>query len=306
MTTLEPVEGVWPAAWIHGHRPGAPDTDPPIQVHQYDERTFILRQSMGVHYEAPFLYLLFGEDRALLLDTGATADPARFPLRRVVDGLVEGWLAVHPRPDYGLLVAHTHAHGDHVAADAQFADRPATTLIGHGVEDVRSGLGIADWPGQVVPLDLGGRVLEVTGIPGHQVASIAIYDPWTGFLLTGDTVYPGRLYVEDMPAFVDSLDRLVALADERPVRHVVGTHIEMSTRPGHDYPLGFPYHPEEPPLQMTVAQLRAVRDHARAVQDRPGVSVFDDVIIWNGHPMSAVLRQLTRGWAARIRHRFGG
>jgi glyoxylase-like metal-dependent hydrolase (beta-lactamase superfamily II) len=304
--TPEPVEGVWPAAWIHGHRPGTPDTDPPIQVHQYDERTVILRQSMGVHYEAPFLYLLFGEDRALLLDTGATADPARFPLRGVVDGLVEGWLAVHPKPDYDLLVAHTHAHGDHVAADAQFAGRAATTIIGHAVDDVRSGLGITEWPEQVVPLDLGGRVLEVTGIPGHQVASIAIYDPWTGFLLTGDTVYPGRLYVEDMPAFVDSLDRLVALADERPVRHVLGTHIEMSTGPGHDYPLGFPYHPDEPPLQMTVAQLRAVRDHARAVQDRPGVSVFDDVIIWNGHPLRAVLRQLARGWAARLRYRFGG
>jgi hydroxyacylglutathione hydrolase len=291
---------------MHGHRPGSPDADPPIQVHHYDERTVILRQSMGVHYEAPFLYLLFGEERGLLLDTGATADKARFPLREVVDGLIEGWLAAHPRQDYGLLIAHTHAHGDHVAADGQFAGRAATTVVGHGVDDVRAALGITDWPAQVVPLDLGGRVLEVTGIPGHQVASIAIFDPWTGFLLTGDTVYPGRLYVEDMPAFVDSLERLVALADQRPVSHVLGTHIEMSTRPGHDHPLGFPYHPDEPPLQMTVAQLRSVREHARAVQDRPGVSVFEDVIIWNGHPVSAVARQLLRGLAARIRYRLRG
>ena len=63
-----------------------------------------------------------------------------------------------------------------------------------------------------MPFDLGGRVLEVTGIPGHHEAAIAVYDPWTGFLLTGDTVYPGRLYVRDMPAFMDSLDRLVAFA----------------------------------------------------------------------------------------------
>ena len=80
----------------------------------------------------------------------------------------------------------------------------------------------------------------------------------------------------------------------------------MSTRPGHDHPLGFPYHPDEPPLQMTVAQLRSVREHARAVQDRPGVSVFEDVIIWNGHPVSAVARQLLRGLAARIRYRLRG
>ena len=55
-------------------------------------------------------------------------------------------------------------------------------------------------------LDLGGRVLEVTGSPGHQRAAITIYDPWSGFLLTGDTVLPGRLYVEDFPLFLASLD----------------------------------------------------------------------------------------------------
>ena len=36
----------------------------------------ILRQNMAIDYEAPFLYLLFGGDRALLLDTGATASAA--------------------------------------------------------------------------------------------------------------------------------------------------------------------------------------------------------------------------------------
>ncbi len=300
-----PGEGTWPASWIHGTRPGQPDHDPPIQVHRHDADTIILRQSMAVHFEAPFLYLLFGERRALLLDTGATADPTRFPLRDTVDGLIASWLEEHgPRP-YPLIVAHTHGHGDHVAADGQFADRPETTIVGHTVEDVVAGVGPADWPTGRSTLDLGGRVLEVTGIPGHQLASIAIFDPRTGFLFTGDTVYPGRLYVEDMTAFVDSLDRLVALTEERPVRFVMGCHIEMSTRPGHDHPLGVPFHPDEPPLQMTVEQLRAVRDAARSIADRPGVHAFDDVIIWNGHPLGAVLRQMGRGFAARIRWRFG-
>jgi glyoxylase-like metal-dependent hydrolase (beta-lactamase superfamily II) len=56
------------------------------------------------------------------------------------------------------------------------------------VASVRSFFGITDWPTETVEFDLGGRVLEVTGIPGHHEASIAIYDPWSGFLLTGDTV----------------------------------------------------------------------------------------------------------------------
>ena len=32
----------------------------------------ILRQNMSVHYEAPFLYLLLGNDQAVLVDSGAT------------------------------------------------------------------------------------------------------------------------------------------------------------------------------------------------------------------------------------------
>jgi glyoxylase-like metal-dependent hydrolase (beta-lactamase superfamily II) len=253
-----------------------------------------------VHYEAPFLYLVLGNARALLLDTGATADPAAFPLRTTVDQLVDEWLSAHPRASYELVVAHTHGHGDHVGADAQFAGRAATTVVGREVADVIDQLGFDRWPTDTVALDLGGRVLEVTGIPGHHRASIAVYDPWSGFLLTGDTVYPGRLYVEDMPAFVDSLERLVEIADSRDVRHVMGCHVEMTTWPGRDYPVGSTYQPLEPPLPMSVARLRAVRDAARAVADRPGPHWYDDFAIFNGPCRAEMLRQAGRTLAARV------
>src|ERR1019366_925863 len=68
--------------------------------------------------------------------------------------------------------------------------------------------------------------------------------------LSVTSVYPGRLYVQDMPAFIDSLDRMLGLAESRAVRQVMGCHIEMSRTPGHDYPLGTKYQPREPPLQM--------------------------------------------------------
>ena len=193
-----PVPGDLAVSWIHGTRRGAP-AEPPLQVHRFDEHTVILRQSKDVTYEAPFLYLLFGNERALLLDTGAVADPAKMPLRETVDGLIADWLASHPRPDYPLVVAHTHGHGDHVGGDGQFLDRPATTVVARELTAVQEFFGFTDWPRQTVQLDLGGRVLEVTGLPGHHAASIAVFDPWSGFLLTGDTVYPGRLYVNDAP-----------------------------------------------------------------------------------------------------------
>jgi hydroxyacylglutathione hydrolase len=305
-TTGAPVAGDLDVRWIHGSPPARPGRDPKIQVHGFDPHTFVMRQSKDTSFEAPFLYLFCGNDRALLLDTGATADPAAFPLRETVDGILAGWLADHPRPDHELVVAHTHGHNDHVAGDAQFAGRPATTLVARDADSVRSFFGFSAWPDQVVRLDLGGRVLEVTGIPGHHPSSIAVYDPWSGFLVTGDTVLPGRLYARDFTAFTASLDRLVSLADSRPVRHVMGCHIEMTRAPRRDYPLGCRYQPDEPPLQMTVTQLAAVRDAAATVAAEPGVHAYDDFIIYNGSSTRATASLMARGAWDRLRYRLAG
>ena len=279
--------------WIHGSPSAKHNADPDIQVYEHDEHTVILRQNKAVNYEAPFLYLLFGNTRAVLIDTGATAEPEFFPLRRTIDALIEGWLTRNPREDYGLLVVHTHAHGDHVAGDAQFADRSQTTVVPAARPKAWEFFGFDDAPGAAagevsassadgtVALDLGGRVLECLPTPGHHEASVTFYDPWTGFLLTGDTVLPGRLYAFDFPQFLASLDRMIALAESRPVSHVLGCHIEMTRRPGRDYPLGARYQPDEPPLEMTVAQLWNVRAAAASVAGRQGVHRFDDFIVYN-------------------------
>ncbi|MFF2040967.1 MBL fold metallo-hydrolase [Kitasatospora sp. NPDC058170] len=265
--------------WIHGSESARHNTDPEIQVHHYDEHTVVLRQNMAVNYEAPFLFLLFGDERAVLLDTGATASPAYFPLRRVVDELVARWLERHPRTGYRLLVLHSHGHGDHVAGDAQFAGRPDTVVVDAKLATVREFLGLGDDPDRPALLDLGGRVLSCLAGPGHHEAAITYYDPFTGFLLTGDTVYPGRLYVADWDAYVATIDRLIAFAAAHPVSHVLGCHIEMTDRPGVDYPIRYTYQPDEPPLQMTVGQLRDIRRALDEVAARPGRHVFDDFVI---------------------------
>lgn len=301
-----PVPGRLDVPWIHGSRRASRNTDPKIQVHAYDEHTFVLRQNKAVHYEAPFLYLLCGNDRALLLDTGATADPAAFPLRDTVDGILRGWLAAHPRDGYQLVVAHTHGHGDHVAGDAQFDGRPDTTVVPADLAAATSFFGITGWPAQVTTLDLGGRVLDITGCPGHDEKSIAVYDPWTGFLITGDTVYPGRLYVRDYPAFAASLDRLVGFASARQVTHVLGGHIEMTRSAGRDYPLGATYQPDEAALPMTVHQLTAVRDAARSVAGRTGSHNFGDFIILVLPSKPAEARLSARALWWQVRNRLPG
>jgi glyoxylase-like metal-dependent hydrolase (beta-lactamase superfamily II) len=281
--------------WIHGSRPGGPP-DPPVQVLPVDGATFILRQSKDLNYEAPFVYLLCGADRALLLDTGAVAEGG---VRETVDGLL-----AERGPDYELVVAHTHGHGDHVAGDGQFAGRPRTVVVGHDVAAVREFFGFERWPAEVVTFDLGGRALHVTGSPGHHDAAITVYDPATGFLLTGDTIYPGRLYISDMPAFVASLDRMAEFAAARQVSHVLGCHIEMTRRPNRDYPLGCLYQPGEPPLQMTVAQIVAVRDAARRVADRPGAHGFGEFFLYNGPCERAMAWQKARGALSRARRKL--
>jgi glyoxylase-like metal-dependent hydrolase (beta-lactamase superfamily II) len=280
----------FPAAWIYG-APG----EPTIQTHWYDERTVILRQGKALNYEAPFLFLLFGDDRALLLDTGATPEPELFPLRETVDRLITEWLDRNPRPGYGLVVAHTHGHGDHVAADDQFADRPDTVVVARELDAVQSFFGFDDWPTQTVEFELGGRRLEILGSPGHHAAAITIYDPATGILLTGDTVLPGRLYVADGPAFLSTMDRLVAFAARRPVSHVLGCHVEMKTRPGRDYPIGSQYQAHERRLQLTAAHLSAVRDAAAAMTGQQGVRRFDDFILYYEPTPRDQRRLLARG-----------
>lgn len=316
-STGAPVAGTLDVHWNHGRAGRRSPAEPPLQVHHHDEHTVLLRQSKTLNYEAPFVFLLFGNDRALLLDTGAVADPERFPLRATVDGLIDRWLAAHPRPHYELVVAHTHGHGDHVAADPQFADRPDTTVVAREADAVREFFGFGEsWPTGTVAFDLGGRVLELIGSPGHHGASVTFHDPWTGILFTGDTVLPGRLYVDDLAAFTDTLDRLTAFARTHQVTWVLGCHTEMKRpgrgglrrRPGRDYPLGATYQPDELPPQLPPERLAAIA--AAAAAARPGqVSWHEDFALYAEPGKRTMLALIARGTAAqgwrKLRHTIG-
>src|ERR1700680_4409600 len=61
--------GVLPKQWMTGG-PKCME-NPEWQIHEYNRDLYILRQSGCTDYEKPFLYLLFGEERALLWDTGS-------------------------------------------------------------------------------------------------------------------------------------------------------------------------------------------------------------------------------------------
>jgi len=281
---------------------GTDQNEPPAQVHHLDEHTVVIRQSLRTSTEGPFVVLLFGNDGAFLLDTGDESDPSVWPLRQVVDELVVDWLAKHPRERYTLDVAHTHAHRDHTAGDDQFVDRPHTTVVGIEVGDVREFFGLHDWPDGSTTFDLGGRHLTVVPSPGHHESAIGVFDPYSGFLFSGDTFYPGRLYVPDMAAFVATMDRLVEMAETGGISHVMGCHIELDRR-GREYPLGAREHPLEASPFIPAALMAVVRDAARSVADTPGVHRFDDFVIFNGNRFRDQIALLIRSWRTRLRPR---
>ena len=227
------------------------ETRPHFQLHEYNADLFILRQSGCTNYEKPFLYLLFADGRALLFDSGAkNADVAG-----AVRDALKRWADRHGGTVPTLLVAHSHAHGDHIAGDAQLAALPNSTVIGTSPEDVAKFFGIHNWPNDVATFDLGGRLVDIIPIPGHERSSIALYDRRTGLLLTGDTMYPGRLYVSDPVAFRQSARRLTAFAADHAIAHVLGAHIEQARTPYLDYPIGTRFQPDEHALELTRAHL---------------------------------------------------
>ena len=246
------------------------------QVHQYNEDFYILRQSGCVNYEKPFLYLLFGKEKVLLEDTGAAPSDAA----TVVSGVITKWLALNGRASISLIVAHSHSHGDHVAGDAGFRGLPNVTMVPLTVEGTREFFGIEKWPEGIGRVDLGQRVLDVIPIPGHDALSIAFYDRETGVLLTGDSLYPGRLYVRDFPAFVRSTDRLVEFTRGKIVAHVLGTHIEQMSTPYKDYPVETKYQPEEHELALSRGSLLELQEALHAMKDKPVRVALRDLTIW--------------------------
>ena len=270
-------------AWIHGARDCRQSTDPLIQVHPLDEDTFVLRVSKCFSFEGNFLYLLLGEARAVLFDTGPRPDPGAggrvLPIRRVVDEVVARWLRSRGLDAIELVVAHTHSHGDHVSWDREFQGRPRTTVVPPTLSGVQRAFRLPDWPDGEARLALGGRTLTVLPIPGHEDSHVAAYDPRTRSLLTGDTLYPGMLTVRNWPAYRRSAARLARFAEEQEVAQVLGSHIEMTHEPGKAFPLGTTHQPGEHSLPLGAEQVTELHAACEAMGDDPRVVVHDDFVI---------------------------
>ena len=123
------------------------------------------------------------------------------------------------------VVLLTHHHADHSEAAREFAER-----VGCGVRALdpayrlgSEGLG----EGDVVSVD--GLEIRVIATPGHSSDSLSFVLPAEGACLTGDTVLGRGTTVVAHPdgelgAYLDSLDRLHALASEQEITTIWPGH----------------------------------------------------------------------------------
>ena len=266
-------------AWIHGSISAKANTDVRIQVHQYNNHTFILRQNPAIHWEAPFMYLLFGSEGAVLLDTGATAEAEYFPIRATVDALISRWQQVNGVSNLPLTVVPLGSEVSQTEGLGQFEGRPDTSIM-LPTETARKELFES---GLQTSLDLGGgRALTLISTPGVDAAAITIYDPYTDFLFTGNSFYAGRLVIRDFSAYKDSLKRLLSFAAANPVMWAMGGRIEMSDYPGLDYRLRSNYRPREHDLHLPASLLQDCYDIVRLINGEKDIRIHDDFIVMHG------------------------
>ena len=266
--------------------------EPDLEVFAVNNDTFILRENKCINYEAPFMYLLFGTRKILLIDSGATVSLTSFPIRQHVENIINRWCIIKnkQRKDLELIVAHSHHHLDHIAGDEQFQGQDFTTIVGTSVENITQFFNLSTWPNSTGTFYLDDqRHLAIIPIPGHDEASIAFYDCATELLITGDSLLPGRLYIANFSAYVDSSQRLLSFIQSNSlnVSAILGAHIEMTQRDKVDYPIGATYQPEERLLNLSLDHLHQLNNELQKQQNtgfHQRHKAYYDTFIIDPHP----------------------
>ena len=177
--------------------PGVTWADDYFLVRVIDPQTFAIGEPR--YHQQNVNYLIAGAERAVLFDAGA----GYRDIRTVAEALT----------DKPITFVPSHFHYDHVGNEVRF-ERVAVVDLPHLRERARDGalqlewyehlgraegitaprLEIDEWLAPNGVIDLGGRSLRVLYTPGHTDDSISLLDETSGYLFSGDFIYPGPLY----------------------------------------------------------------------------------------------------------------
>lgn len=277
-STHNPITVLKQKQWIHGSQDCKNNQDHAIEVFQYDESSYVLRQNKCLSYEAPFIYVLIGEKKILVVDTGATENAEEFPLYQTIQSLNQKHSDNTSTNEREIVVIHSHSHSDHYSADSQFIGQANVTVVAANNAGVNEFFDFEQWPEQQANIELGGRNITIIPTPGHQEEAISVYDPQTQWLLTGDTFYPGYIYVKSWGDYKASIARLAEFTNKHNVSAILGSHIEMTNKPGEFYEIGTIYQPEESSLLLMPSDLTALNEKLTQA-DKPKKIAMDSLIV---------------------------
>lgn len=188
------------------------------------------------------IYLLLGNDKALLIDTGT----GLFPLKPLIESLIE---------NRTLIVINTHSHFDHRGGNEEFE-----TILAHPLEikqlskpfdlsflenSSQSLIGqyakknyILAPANDIISIENGSYInlgdinLEIIHTPGHSSGSISLLSN-KNELFTGDTAHYGTMYLperEKFPILISSLRKILDICIQ---------HEDIELYPSHEtYPVG--------------------------------------------------------------------
>ena len=212
---------------------------------------YILPADVYAFYEMPYeqdvcSFLILGKEKALLWDTGMGIEKLRPHVEKLTD--------------LPIIVLNSHDHFDHIGGNAEF-DEVWCYDIASSIQHLSTGpdeeeleeltaelkmlSAVTELPDITVPdhipgkaptatvkdgqmIDLGGRAMEVWYTPGHDTSSIMLLDRKNKMLFTGDTYYPGPLYImfdeSSFPDYVLSVRKAAERAVSEHVEWVLGSH----------------------------------------------------------------------------------
>jgi glyoxylase-like metal-dependent hydrolase (beta-lactamase superfamily II) len=217
------------------HRPGA---SPFVRVERVSERCYLVVEDDRFN-EHPFLYIVLGTSRTVLIDTGVGT---------LGSGSYAAWLHSWLRATLGeeeaarpLFVVNSHCHFDHVGGNAGFAasaeaiaassldrdftgalldprrDASLARLVGCSELEAYT---VTRWlaDGERIALDdarADADALIALHAPGHTPDSLALWLAPERILFMGDTLYPHAEVIlsnadSDLEAYATSLDKLAA------------------------------------------------------------------------------------------------
>ena len=265
------IENLYQKQWFHGVSDCSVDKQASVDVYAYNENSFILRQNKCDTFEAPFIYVLEGEKKIVLFDTGAIENNTIFDFQNTLENIFGERLY-----NKQIIIVHSHGHADHVAGDSQLVSL-ANSFVMDTKTETRN-----------TTIELGNRNITIIPSPGHHKDAVALYDSTTQWLLTGDTLYPGLIYVKNWREYRESIAKLVEFSTSNSVSAILGGHIETNKLTGEIYPIGTTYQPHEAPLPLTVNDLKTLHSNLQKSEEAKEIKLENFTVM----PMNFLQRTI--------------